>query len=154
MVAAAVVAAATTSPGRANWSPWKPSRSQSGCIRTYIYPCRGASAASLSAPSTPINSHPLSLSLPPSDFLRLLLCLFVLIRPPSFPLFFSISLDFRCSLAAPSLFSLLRFIYPLSAFLVSSVRTISSSLSDSHLSHRARPILSLDPETRWLSVSI
>lgn len=30
------MAAATTSPGRANWSPWKPSRSQSG-VHSYVH---------------------------------------------------------------------------------------------------------------------
>lgn len=33
---AMVAAAATTSPGRANWSPWKPSRSQSG-VHSYVH---------------------------------------------------------------------------------------------------------------------
>lgn len=53
-MAAAVKAAATTSPGRANWSPWKPSRSQSG-VHSYVHlPLSWRVCSTLSSPLLPL----------------------------------------------------------------------------------------------------
>lgn len=85
VVAVAVVeAAATTSPGRANWSPWKPSRSQSG-VHSYVHlPLSWRVCSTLSSPLLPLitlNPYKLAPSLAlvsPTFSLRL-----------SFPPFFS-----------------------------------------------------------------
>jgi hypothetical protein len=140
-----VVAAATTSPGRANWSPWKPSRSQSG-VHSYVH--LPLSWCVCSIPLGTLHPHKLAPSLAlasPERFspsVALSLCTY-----SSFPLFFSISLDFRCSLAAPSPFSRLPFYLSFICFrCLLRAHDLVESRRGSHLSHCARLILSLDLE--------
>ena len=81
---AAAAAAAVNSPGRANWSPWKPPQSQSG-VHSYVHlplsrrvcniPLAPFSLHKLASLSIPLNSSVYS-SFPASRTLFLSLCIF------------------------------------------------------------------------------
>lgn len=114
---AATVAAAGNSPGRANWSPWKPPQSQSG-VHSYVH--LPLSRRVCNTPLTPLSLHKLASLFAPLDssvlspfsasralllpFSRYLLHLHTILLP--FILFFSRVSLFRYNLPTRFLFYL------------------------------------------------
>lgn len=102
--AVAATAAAANSPGRANWSPWKPPQSQSG-VHSYVH--LPLSRRVCNTPLSPLSlSHSVTLSLSVNMLPAPLRCSTVL--SPSFPRLRTILLPLTSTILLPFTLSLLR----------------------------------------------